>query len=360
MTTFSIHASGFTLRLRTRFALVACTLVVTTISTNASIAAPAAVRGYGDLPMAFEHNAGQAESSALFLARGRGYALSLMADGAVLTLQKSKTGDLRTASEPGEDADPISAHVRMRLAGASQSAKVRGLDLLPGVSHYFVGSDPEHWRTGIANFARVSYENIYPGVDLVYYGNQRELEYDFIVAPKADPGAIRLSFEGVKKLLLDSDGNLLILTALGEIKQHKPVIYQVAQGVRQPIAGGYRIDGHNAKFWIGEYDATQALVIDPVLSYSTYLGGSSADESNAITVEAAGAAYITGDTISNNFPTVPTASFPPTAYSLVFVSKLNPAGNALAYSVFLGGSGAANNVGYGIAWTGRATLMWRV
>jgi hypothetical protein len=294
---------------------------------------------YGTLPLSFEVNQGQSDGRVEFLARGQGYSLFLTASEAVLSLHP--------AARHGSRADAV---VRMRLAGANPRPQLAGLELLPGTSNYFIGSDPRQWRRDVPSYARVKYAGVYPGIDLVYYGNQRQLEYDLLVAPHADPRRITLAFDGVRALSLDADGNLILQTAGGEIAQHKPVIYQDIDGTRQKVDGRYVLRAnHSVGFDIDGYDTTEPLVIDPVLSYSTYLGGTGNDIGHAIAVDAAGNAYVTGVTTSTNFPGASTSLIQSasTGSNDVFVTKLNPSGSALVYSTYLGGSNG--EIGYAIA-----------
>ncbi|HZS08565.1 MAG TPA: SBBP repeat-containing protein [Blastocatellia bacterium] len=286
---------------------------------------------YGRLPLGFEANQGQAAGPVKFLARGQGYGLFLTGNEAMFTLRSGKAaGSQRPES------------LSLRLAGANATPQISGLDELPGRSNYFFGNDPAHWHTGVVNYAKVEYRNVYPGVNLIYYGNQRQLEYDFVVAPGADPRAIRLGFDGARGMRVDAGGNLLLRLAHGEVIQHKPVIYQETAGGRQIIPGRYVISRKNGRrevsFAIGGYDRGRALVIDPVLAYSTYLGGGGGDEGRGIAVDGSGNVYVAGFTNSTNFPggvRVPTGS---TGGKFdAFVVKLNPAGNALVYSAYIGG-----------------------
>ena len=183
--------------------------------------------------------------------------------------------------------------LRMKLEGANLRARVTGTEEMSGRSNYLVGADPRGWRTGVSNYGRVKYESIYKGVDLVYYGNQRQLEFDFNVAPAADPGVIRLSFKGAQALRLDEQGDLWIETAAGSLRQHKPVAYQLVDGERREVACAYLLErGGRASFKLGAYDTSRELVIDPVLSYATYLGGNNTDEANAVAVDEQGNAYV--------------------------------------------------------------------
>jgi len=286
---------------------------------------PISAAAYGNLPLAFEVNEGQAAGQVDFLARGEGYMLSLTPGTAVLHLQQGAARD----------------ELQIQLVGANSAAVGVGQDELVTRTNYLIGSDPSQWHTNIANYGKVEYQNVYAGINLVYYGtNQGQLEYDFVVAPGADPGAIKLSIQGAQSIMLDAQGNLVLHTAGGDLVQHAPVIYQELDGQRQSVAGAFVLDGNNQfSFQIGTYDASRPLTIDPVLSYSTYLGGSSNDSGQAISVDSAGNAYITGNTYSANFHT--TAGSPQGALGGnidVFVAKLNPSGTALVYSTYLGGT----------------------
>jgi len=290
---------------------------------------------YGKLPLQFEANRGQTHEDVHFLARGAGYSLYLTAGEAVLVL-----------ANPNAKAQKRSFALRMSLVGAAREPVVTGLDELPGKANYFIGKDRSKWRTNVPTYAKVQYRNVYPGVDLVYYGNQRQLEYDFVVAPGADPKKIALRFRGADKLEIDVEGNLVLRTASGDIHQHKPVIYQEIDGFRREVAGGYvRKGADRVGFQLAAYDTTRPLIIDPVvLSYSTYLGGGAGDFSNGIAVDAAGNAYVTGFTASSDFPTT-AGTFQPNFGGAggAFVTKLNPAGTALVYSTYLFGNGGGGN-----------------
>ncbi|HEY3130668.1 MAG TPA: SBBP repeat-containing protein [Acidobacteriota bacterium] len=229
----------------------------------------------------------------------------------------------------------------MSLRKANRKVQITGVEELPGQVNYFIGKDPATWRTNIPAYSSVKYANVYPGVDLVYYGNQRQLEYDFVVRPGGDPTKIVLRFQGTEKLEVDGRGDLILHTGSGAIRQRKPVVYQNADGARREISGDYVLkNAHSVGIHVGAFDASKTLVIDPVLFYSTYLGGSGSDDGTGIAVDAAGNAYITGETTSTNFPIV--AGAPQTSFSGVFdvfVTKLNPTGSGLVYSTYFGGSG---------------------
>jgi uncharacterized protein (TIGR03437 family) len=293
------------------------------------------------VPLHFEANQGQTDSQVKFLSRGDGYALFLTSYEAVFTLRPLS----------GAKAPP--AVFRMELRGANRGAQVTGADKLAGVANYYVGNDPKKWRSGIATYGKVKYEGIYPGVDAVFYGNQRQLEYDFIIAPGADPRQISLGLTGAKPSV-DADGNVVLKLADGDLALKKPVAYQNVAGEKRFVEASYTIAGNRVRFHLGKYDHNQTLVIDPVFTYLTYLGGSSADfiggitgvgqytsPNHALAIDSAGDVYVTGQTLSNDFPLAnayqTTRNEPGGAYT-AFVSALNPSGSALLYSTYLGGS----------------------
>jgi hypothetical protein len=299
----------------------------------------------GSVPMSFEANHGQADAAVRFSSRGPGYGLSLTETEAVLTLNGSAAGQ-------GIGPHPATgAVIRMQVVGANPAAGASGRDRLPGVVNYFVDDDSARWRTDVPTFGRVEYDAVYPGIDLVYYGNQQQLEYDFVVAPGADPSRIRLAFGGADRVSLDALGNLVLHTAGGDVIQHAPVLYQQDGPGRTPVAGAFRLEGDQVTFQVGAYDAGRPLVIDPVLSYATYLGGIGFDAGFAIAVDGDGSAYVTGQTGATDFPTTSGAfrTGLGDTYNAAFITKLNPAGTALVYSTYLGGGMFSQTVGYGIA-----------
>ncbi|NDQ58189.1 MAG: choice-of-anchor D domain-containing protein, partial [Acidipila sp.] len=296
---------------------------------------------YGKLPLAFEPNRGQTDGQVKFLTRGRGFTFYLTPAESVLALRGSVPGAESAAQEHNDSV--TQSVLRIQLAGANRSAKIEPQRLLPGITNYFIGSDPSRWRTHIPNYARVLYRQVYPGIDAVYYGNEGRLETDFMVAPGKDPGVIRMKFSGAERTEVNSAGELVLTTATGDVKLAKPVLYQQVKGERREVAGAYRLlSANEAGFVVGRYDSTRALVIDPTLVYSTYLGGSgmSGDTGNAIAVDAAGEAFVTGSTNSTDFPTQSArqAALGGTGATNAFVTKLSASGSALVFSTYLGGS----------------------
>lgn len=283
---------------------------------------------FGKVPLNFEPNRGQVDATVQYLSRGPGYSLFLTSGEAVLQLQDAKAKNSST--------------LRMALVGSDGKAAVMGKEPLPGKVNYFVGNDSSKWHTGIQTFGKVSYTGVYPGVDLVYYGNQRELEYDFIVAPGADAAKIALKFTGATPVI-DKAGDLVLSVQGKDARFHKPVIYQLEGDHRVSVEGSYLLADGKVSFALGAYDHSKALVIDPILSYLTYIGGSTNDFANAIAVDSSGSAYIVGTTYSTDFPVnnAYSATNPHTIGSsggqgTMFVSKFNPTGTALVYSTYLG------------------------
>jgi hypothetical protein len=294
------------------------------------------VHAYGGLPLSFEPNRGQSDARVKFLARGHGYRLFLTPREAVLDL------DVASQTRGAGRAQKLArgAALRMRLVGANPQPSVLGTGQLPGRVNYLLGDDARRWRLGIPTFSKVRYQEVYPGIDLAYYGRQSRLEYDFVVGPGSDPNAIALRFGGAQRLNLTPRGDLLLRLDAGELRLQKPRIYQELNGVRRDVRGGYVRKGASAiGFRLGSYDASRPLVIDPVLSYSTYLGGGGDEQGNLIALDTARNAYIAGRTASIDFPTTSGADSSLGGTQDAFVTKLNATGSALVYSTYLGGSG---------------------
>ncbi len=321
---------------------------------------------YARLPLQFEANVGQTDSRVKYLARGAGYTLFLTCDGAVLALHRQPANeDRRDRGASGtRGAKSVSsdfpatrdAVVRFRLEGANSAARIEGFGRLPGTSNYFIGNDPGRWRAGVPHFARVRFRSVYPGVDLLYYGQQRELEYDFVVAPGADPRSIEFRVSGVQQIRLDDRGDLVLKTGGGEVSLRRPVIYQNSAGERREIAGGYALRGKDRiGFSVAGYDASRPLVIDPALVYSTFLGGNAADRAFGIRVDSGGNAYLAGTTSSTDFPGALNGLQPNLrGVQNVFVAKLNSSGNSIAYATYVGGTDTDNATGIAIDSSGNA------
>ena len=307
-------------------------------------------QNYGKLPLSFEINQGQTDPQARFLSRGNGYSLFLTKTGtAVLAMTKLDVSQPKLATLNKRPPVGKTEVIRMELTGAQPAPAVAGQDRLPGTANYFVGHDPSKWHSSIPTYGAIRYTNVYPGVDLRYYGNQRQLEYDFVVAPKADPKPIRLHFAGARRLSLTKDGDLRVAANDGEIAFHKPVVYQTVNGDRLPVLGKFSLLGKStATFSLGKYDSSKELVIDPTLEYSTLLIGSaiSGDEARiyGMNIDSNGDVFVTGWTTNADFP-ISTGAFETSNNSIArlgqataFVTKLNPSGTALIYSTFLGGN----------------------
>jgi phosphatidylethanolamine-binding protein (PEBP) family uncharacterized protein len=324
---------------------------------------------YGRLPMSFEPNQGQTDAQVKFLSRGRGYQLFLTQGEAVLSLRK-----------PSAAPDML----RMHVIGADAKAQIEGQERLPGISNYFIGRDPSQWHAQIPNYRQVALKQVYPGIDLVFYGQERQLEYDFVVAPGADPKRIGLAMDlGTTtghSPRIDANGDLVVALAGGEVRFHRPEVYQLSanSGDRTQVEGRYvlrasKLETGNSKvgnpksvipnpkwevgFEIASYDATRPLIIDPVLSYSTYLGGSNIDVANGIAVDSTGSVFIVGETDSSDFPTAHPlqlnagggSDFPDDA----FVTKIDSQGT-LVYSTYLGGKNREYGTGIAVDSFGNA------
>jgi Calx-beta domain/Beta-propeller repeat len=296
-----------------------------------------------NLPLTFEPNTGQIDSHVKFLARGPGSELMLQSSEVILRLAPS--GSLLTCT----------------FIGANPAAVPSGVDPLPGHRNYLLGNDPSKWRRDVPLFQKVVYSKIYPGINLTYYGKRGEVEYDFDIAPNADPRAIRLGFGPHVKPTLSANGDLIVRSRGVQIIERKPVIYQEIDGRRRPIEGRYALlRNGEVGFDIGEYDRAQPLVIDPTIIYSTFLGGSSSDFGSSVAVDASNNVYVTGTTASANFP-VHGAAFPNKAgLDDIFVVKIDSTGRNILYSTYIGGSGLDRADGIAIDGNGNAYVAGRV
>jgi hypothetical protein len=287
------------------------------------------IESYGKTPLSFELNGGQQDRQVKFISRGRGYSLFLSQDEALLVL-----------SNRVHEAE--STALRTKLLNANSTAKITGEDELAGKNNYFVGNDPSKWRTNVPTYGKVRYDSIYPGVELVYYGNHRQLEYDFVVQPGADPRQISFELQGADKLRLNPEGELIAETKVGELRWQKPIIYQEIDGMRRYVNGNYTLDyGNTVGFEVAAYDKTKTLIIDPTLVYCTYLGGTGDERQTGLAVDSAGNAYLVGQTGSADFPSTVGAYQPGNRSSNYngYVTKLDSTGTTVLYSTYLGGTG---------------------
>jgi uncharacterized repeat protein (TIGR01451 family) len=323
---------------------------------------------YRGLPLIFEPNQGQSDPEVKFLAHGSGYGLFLTADEAVLTLRHSARGPRHSV--------PASSVLRMTLEGASVDSVVSGADELPGKSNYFIGNDPAKWHTDVPQFGRVRYRAVYPGIDLVYYGRQGQLEYDFEAASGSDPRQVVLRFQGAENLSIDAAGNLVLAVGDGHVTLQAPRVYQHFGEEERQVDARFELRGQDGVgFGLGAYDRSRALIIDPVLTYSTFLGGSSDEACTvilgvasgvsgcpAVAVDASLNSYIAGSTMSTDFPKAGSpfqSGLRGTAN--VFIAKFNNTASTLLFSTYLGGSavdttaGLAVDAGSNVIVTGNTT-----
>jgi len=333
---------------RTFFSLVITLALIawipkSSVSKRETQFGPAAVNDA--LPLNFELNQGQTHQRVKFLARSDGYVLFLTATEAVMALDNPaahRKGKENLDVRDEEKARPPRSIVRMKLEGANRAPQIEGLEQLPARSNYFAGTDASAWHTNIPNYARVRYAQVYPGIDMVYYGNGRRLEYDFIVAPGSDPELIEIAFGGIKAFEISRMGDVVLYTQQGNMLQSRPAAYQEKDGVTEQVPVDYVAkDARHVGFQLGAYDQSRPLIIDPVLVYSTYLGGSGFDQGYAIAVDSLGNSYVTGQTAAIDFPTTSGAFQTKYGGGDAFIAKLNPSGSALVYSTYL--SGASGN-----------------
>jgi len=318
------------------------------VRADSGISPVAPGRAFADLPLSFERNLGQTDASVRFVARADGQIVYLTQDEAVLVLDAPSTAGTR----------PV---LRLSLAGADRSAPLQGLRPTGGRSNYFRGTEPSQWQRGIPQFARVRQAGIYPGIDLLYHGDKRRLEYDFVLAPAAAPERIRLGIAGADTVAIATNGDLELNAAGRSVRQLRPVAYQLLDGRRVEVRVDYVLhrDGL-VGFALGDYDRSQALVIDPVLLYSTYLGGTGFDQGYAVALDGTGAAYVTGKTAALDFPTTPGSAQTVYGGDDAFVAKIDPSGSALVWSSYLNsarGNGIAVDKAGNVYVTGEASTL---
>src|SRR5579871_6745353 len=325
------------------FAVMTASLFSQTQSNAARPALPSN-GAFGKMPMTFELNLGQSASHVQFISRGPGYHAYLTHGSMVLSLRSTSNqalGSNRIAAASKKSA------IQLRLVGAASNPSAIGEDLQPGRVNYFIGNNPDKWRRNVPTYGQVRYKNVYPGIDLVYYGNQQKLEYDFSVAPNADPQKIQFEISGAAATRIADDGSLTLRTAAGEVRFQVPVVYQEINGQRVLVSGEYSLtDSNHVRFHLAKYDSQKPLVIDPVLIYSTYLGGGADEQPAGIAVDSNGYVYVTGSTDSTDFPMGTIGSLPPSTEH-VYVAKLDPTGSHLIYADYIGGSSGE----YGFALT---------
>ncbi|MEP6920076.1 MAG: carboxypeptidase regulatory-like domain-containing protein [bacterium] len=315
---------------------------------------------YGKLPLSFEANTGQTDPQVKYFARVAGYNLFFTATETVFVFRGAGKAQAAAdqADDEVQDADPVTQQdhrdrlrrrlsdeasaketvLRMRLDGADTAAgSIQGAEELAGKVNYFYGPDPEKWSPDHSTYGKVSYNKVYPGIDLVFYGTQQQLEYDLVVAPGADPGLIQIAFEGADGISVDKKGNLLLKTGAGDIQQNRPTIFQEVDGVKKEVKGNYTLrQGNKIGFRVSHYNRRKPLIIDPILKYLSFVNGSG--EGIGITTDPAGNTYFTGNVDDNNLNATPGAFQIATAGGLdTFVTKLNPTGHSVVYTTYLGG-----------------------
>ena len=311
------------------------TLGLQSQSESARGVTPALEAAYGKLPLTFEANQGQTGPQVKFLLRGRGYTAFLTSGGMTISLRANSP---TTGSNSSVSTLPVSKTVQLALTGAAANPVVTGEELQPGKVNYFLGNDRTKWHTNVPIYARVRYHDVYPGIDLVYYGNHREMEYDFEVRPGSDPGKIRFEVQGASGITLDQQGDLVLTIGRQELHLASPFVYQFANGQKVAVGGTYVItDSNHFAFQVPQYDASKSLVVDPALVYATYTGGSGFDQTTGLAVDSTGNVYLEGYTSSVDFPLAALGSLASNAYH-AFVTKLDSTGSNLVYSDYVGGN----------------------
>ena len=323
-------------------------------AVQTAFAAPSLDKAYGNIPLAFTLNEGQAPSAIRFTARGSGCGMAFSPSGTTFLLSRETAGSVaRRAAKKSvvfED-DPTrdnpeyeSFALNLSFIGANENPEIQGEDRLPWNNNYFIGNNPDKWRTDVPNYKKIRFKEVYSGIDLVYYGNQKRVKYDFVVKPGEDPNKILLKYnfgEVGGTLSVNEKGELVVKTPVGELVEEKPYCYQKINGKEVGVAIRYEVvEGGAYRFRVGEYDTGYDLVIDPEVVYSTYLGGTGDDSVAGIAVDEEGCAYVTGETQWHDFP-ITQGSFN-TSYRHIFVTKLNSTGTALEYSTFFGGTEGFN------------------
>ena len=325
---------------------------------GAALTMQQAQRALGGMPLAFQPNVGQTDASVGFVTHAGGATVFLSPTRAVWAAVAELPASSRATQQRPQAQSPISGNaLRMQLVGGNAAAQSTTGAALPGVMNYFAGHDPALWHTNVPTYDEVTFHDVYPGIDLAWYGNQGLLEYDFIVAPGADASVIDMAFAGADHMSIDSrSGDLVLSTSIGEARQHAPHAYQDVSGFRTSVGAAFvQRGGNDIGVVLSPYDHSLPLDIDPVMAYSTLIGGSGNDYARSIAVDASGNAYVLGGTGSPDFPTTPGAYM--TTRADLFVSKLNPTGSALIYSTYLGGTpGFSQPIGIVVDSAGNATV----
>jgi len=349
------------------FVLIAAAVWVVSRPVSAGVAAPPAqppeqaavdaAQSLSDLPLLFIANAGQTDPQVHFTVQGAGYTLFFTDQGVTFRVAARRAPDSHV--QPGYNlgsgvGQPVSGSdsvvVRLEFAGADPEPAVRGVSPMPGVANFFLGNSPAAWRANVPTYGAVAYANLYPGVDLVYRGSEGHLKSEFRLAAGADPGVIRVDYHGLLGARLERDGSLVLQTELGELVEGAPLIYQEVDGVRRLIPGGYTLlqlspspaPLYQVGFRVSDYDPARMLVIDPVLVFSTYLGGSDSDQGTGIAVDQAGSIYVGGATYFGDFPiyALQPPNTPASSYQHAFITKIISASGVYTYgySTYLGGT----------------------
>lgn len=279
-------------------------------------------------PLAFEVNQGQTSPQVAYLARGKGYMLFLKPTEAILALKSQAAPKL----------------LSMRLIGAAPRPAMQGLAALPGRHNYYIGNDPKRWHTNIPTYGKVVSAAVYPGIDMIYHGKAGQLEYDFQVAPGADPRAIRLAVTGSDAMTVNARGDLVLKVGGEQVVHRAPYAYQTLHGATVQVDARYALHGRTVAFELGDYDHSRPLIIDPTLIYASYLGGSGDDEARAVAVDGSGNIYITGQTASTDLPQAGTSTPAGGRLSDAFITKFDSSG-AVVFSTYLGSDGAQEPVG---------------
>ena len=309
-----------------------------------------------NLPIYFEPNRGQTDPSVSYLANFGSTRMFLTRDSAVFVIQKAPLAAMERTPKSAPAPLMPPAIVRMRTVN-SQRAQDEPFEKLPGISNYFIGNDAKKWVTDIPQYAKLKRTKVYPGVDMVFYGNQRQLEYDFIIAPGADPNRIELAYDGVDGIHTNANGDLVLATSAGDFIQKKPKVYQQFNGKQTEVAANYKIGtGKTVRFEVARYDRSKPLVIDPVIVFNALVGSSGNDVGFGIAIDSSQNTYVTGTSYSPDFPLVNAfnSAFPSSRRIVVF--KLNAAGTALLYSTYIGGESNDNGIGIGVDSSGNAII----